>query len=31
MTRDLGTPLENCIGVVELERAQYINVINDMI
>ena len=30
MTRDLDTPLEIALGVVELERAWYVDVIHDM-
>ena len=30
MTRDLDTPLEIALGVVELVRARYMDVIHDM-
>ena len=30
MTRDLDTPLEIALGVVEMARARYIDVIHDM-
>ena len=30
MTRDLDTPLEITLGIVEPERARYMNVIHDM-
>ena len=30
MTRDLDTPLEIALGVVESERARYMDVIHDM-
>ena len=30
MTRDLGTPLEIALGVVEPVRARYMEVIHDM-
>ena len=30
MTRDLDTPLEIALGVVELPRAWYVDVIHDM-
>ena len=30
MTRDLDTPLEIVLGVVELARARYMDVIHDM-
>ena len=30
MTRDLDTPLEIAVGVVELARARYMNVVHDM-
>ena len=30
MTRDLDTPLEIALGIVEPERAQYRDVIHDM-
>ena len=30
MTRDLDTPLEIALGIVEPERARYMDVIHDM-
>ena len=30
MTQDLGTPLEIALGVVELARARYMDVIHDL-